>query len=47
MRVHMPYNTVFHTWINGHARMSLGKYWKSENLTIFNRENKNTCVGLD
>jgi hypothetical protein len=25
----------FHTWINGHARMSLGKYWKTENLTIF------------
>jgi hypothetical protein len=29
------------------SRMSLGKYWKRENLTIFNRENKNTCVGLD
>jgi hypothetical protein len=25
----------FHTWINGHACMSLGKYWKRENLTIF------------
>jgi hypothetical protein len=25
----------FHTWINGYARMSLGKYWKMENLTIF------------
>jgi hypothetical protein len=24
-----------HTWINGHGRMSLGKYWKTENLTIF------------
>jgi hypothetical protein len=25
----------FHTWINGHAGMSLGKYWKTENLMIF------------
>jgi hypothetical protein len=27
--------TIFHTWINGHACMSLGKYWKRENLTMF------------
>jgi hypothetical protein len=41
----------FHLWINRHARMSLGKYWKIENLTILTQcvtnENKNTCVGLD
>jgi hypothetical protein len=44
----------FHTWINGHTRMSLGKYWKTEYVwwtswysRCVTREHKNTCVRLD